>query len=148
MDDHDTAAAAGTWWGEALLPSVKVLAEAVAIKASSMNTTMRRGTGIRRVATGAARVLVLAVAFPRVTIAVGTAAQQRTHVNASVVHLQGKAVVARDTLGSSIRGATGPGASNTICALAHVGFAKYVDAAPSVSLGTQAFVQVDAVDTM
>jgi len=143
MHNHDTAGT--SWWDLALLSSVKVNAEAVAAEASPVGATVRGGAGVWSVATVSARVPILAVAFPRITVAVLSTAVHCAQINASVVHLQVEAAVARDALGRAVLGARGPAARDPIRALAHVRFAHGVDPATRVALGTQALVHVDAI---
>jgi len=146
MHDHDTAGTSA-WWDLALLPGVKVLTEAVSPEASAVHTAVRRGAGVWSVATERARVATLAVAFARITAAVPTAALRRAQIDTSVVHFQGKAVVARDAFGRSVLGARGPGARLTIGATANVRFAHGVDSAAAVALSAQALKEVDAIHT-
>jgi len=144
MHNHDTA---GSWWDLALLSSIKVLAEAVAAEASPVGTTVCGGTRVWSVATERARVAVLAVAFARITIAMLSAAVYCAQIDASVVHLQVEAAVARDAFGSAVLGARGPAARHAIRALTDVRFAHGVDSTPRVALSAQALVHIDAIHT-
>lgn len=131
-----------------MFPRVKVFTKTVAMETFAVAATVYRGAGVWRDGTCCARESVLAVAFPRVAVPMGTTVHARTQIFASVVHLQVVAVVARHAFFSSHLRARRTDSRNAICAAADIRSADCVDAATAVALGAQALEHVNAIHTL